>query len=426
MNTLETKGKVGFISLGCDKNRVDTENAIFEFKRAGYKISESEENSDVLIINTCAFIEPAREEAVNVIENAIANKGSKKIIVTGCFAQRFGGEVFEQVSEIDGIVGVSAYDKLVENVESGKRFVDLERREYECGGRVLTTKPHLAYVKIADGCDNQCSYCVIGEIRGGYRSRKISDIIEEIKGLQGEYPLKEIILVAQDTTRYQYNLLKLLDEIAATKIKWIRLLYCYPELITKELVKKISESGQIVKYIDMPLQHVSDKILKAMNRRNSGDDVRRLVEMIREIDESIAIRSSFICGFPNESEKDFEELRQFIQTYKLDNAGFFEYSKEEKTAAYSMKGHIPKRIIFERTKSLKLLQTKIIAKNNSKYIGRKLGILYEGEGVARSQHQAPNIDTIIKIENNENLKEGEFYEAEILGLDDIDLRGKVL
>jgi ribosomal protein S12 methylthiotransferase len=398
--------------------------------------------ADVIVINTCGFIGDAKTESIDtILEMAELKKGRlKKLIVTGCFAERYGVELFKKIPEADAITGVGAYDKIKEMILAtleDKRVLNLEKNTYDFTERTVTTPFHYAYLRISDGCNNRCSYCAIPSIRGAYRSRTFESIEEELKRLRDGYDIKELILVAQDVTRYgidlykEYALLKLLDVIEKYGFEWVRLLYCYPELVSDELIKAASERNNVCKYLDIPLQHVNDEVLKSMNRKNDGKYARRLIKRIREIDDNIAVRSTFITGYPAETEDAFFELCDFIEEYKLENAGFFAFSKEEGTSAAKMKD-MHYKTKQRRLTILRGIQASVTEKNNKKRIGQTDKVLYEGldeeKGLlyGRNQYNAPDIDCLVYLESETPLDIGRFYAVEITDTEGVfDLRGKV-
>ena len=337
------KKKISAISLGCDKNRVDLEKMLFNLKDFGFDIVDDIEDAEIIIINSCAFIKPAIEEAITNIFMSIELKQNicEKIIVTGCLIARF-----KELSPIDGVdamIDLKDNEHIVETVLS---LYGIEGKVDYKDGRLLSNLPHYAYLKIADGCNNGCAYCTIPRIRGRYRSTPIEKLIKEAKDL-ANMGVKELILIAQDITRYgediygEYRLVELIKELSKIKkIKWIRLHYCYPELVTDELLDEINNNPKVCKYLDIPLQHIDDKILKEMNRKTSEDDIRKLFEKLNTKYPSIAIRSTFIVGFPGETRKQFNKLLEFLKEAKISHAGFFPYSREEKTKAYFMKKQI--------------------------------------------------------------------------------------
>jgi ribosomal protein S12 methylthiotransferase len=435
--------KIGFISLGCDKNRVDTEYMMAELKKNGYQITNDRDAADIIVVNTCGFINSAKTESIDaVFETAELKKNNlKKLIITGIFAERYGRDLFKNIPELDAVLGEGAYDKIAEAVEDtlrGRRVLNLEKNAYDFKERVVSTPFHYAYLRIADGCDNRCSYCAIPFIKGAYRSRSFGSIEDELKGLKDGGGIKELILVAQDVTRYgidlykEYSLLKLLDLIEKYDFPWVRLLYCYPELVTDALIKAVSERGSLCKYLDIPLQHINDGVLRSMNRKSDGASVRRLINKIREADEKIAVRSTFITGYPTETEENFKELCEFIAEYRLEHAGFFAFSKEEGTAAARLKD-LHYKTKQRRLDVLREIQAKVIESGNKRRVGERDLVLYEGvdeeKGLlyGRNQFNAPEIDSLVYLDSKIPLDIGRFYTVEITGTEGVfDLRGRVL
>ncbi|MDE7209110.1 MAG: 30S ribosomal protein S12 methylthiotransferase RimO, partial [Clostridia bacterium] len=345
--------KIGLISLGCDKNRIDSENMLAYLQDDGYELTGEPSEADIIIINTCGFIDSAKQEAIDtILEMAEYKKDKcKYLIVTGCLAQRYMQELEKEFPEVDMFLGTANYHKLpilIKNMVGGqgeKCYVnDKDDRKFS-SKRVLTTPYHYAYLKIAEGCDNKCTYCAIPNIRGKYTSRKIEDVVEEAKSLIKDYGIKELIIVAQDVSRYgidlygEIRLIDLLKELSRLDVEWIRLLYLYPEQVTEELIEYMAGNPKICKYVDIPCQHVSNKILKLMNRKVTKEQIVDLVDMIRRHGD-FTIRSTFIVGFPREEQEDFEELKEFISTARLDRCGFFAYSLEDGTPASRLDGQI--------------------------------------------------------------------------------------
>ncbi|WP_368487632.1 30S ribosomal protein S12 methylthiotransferase RimO [Clostridium sp. BJN0013] len=438
------KLKVGLISLGCDKNRVDSEIILGNLKSA-YKIITDPKLADIIIINTCGFIESAKQESIDTILEMSQYKGKyncKGIIVTGCLAQRYGRELMELLPEIDIMMGVNDYNKLEESISN---FINNKQNKiYNCeysdfnineGKRILTTKSHTAYLRIAEGCDNCCTYCIIPKIRGKYRSRSIENILQECNelSLQG---VKEVILIAQDTTRYGIDLYnkKMLPELMrriskVQGIEWIRLLYCYPEEITEDIIDEIALNDKVCNYIDMPLQHVSDNILKLMGRRGRKKDILTSINELRKRIKDIAIRTTIIVGFPGETEADFKELKDFIENIKFDNLGVFKYSREEGTIACEMKDQISEELKTVREGELMLLQKHIVHSMQKYKIGHRYKVLVEGkkEGIwyGRNYAMAPDIDGVIYIKSKKDLKIGAIIYIKITDSVEYDLVGVV-
>lgn len=431
--------RIGVISLGCDKNRVDTEKmlAILSTK---HTLVNNIQDAQIIIINTCAFLESSREEAISEILTAAEykkNGGAEKIIVTGCLPQKFINELESELIEADAFMGVSDYASILEVIDrvySGERVNAVGKPRGECGTkRVLTTKNY-AYLKIADGCSNHCTYCLIPYIRGAYRSVPISDLVQEAKAL-GE--TNELILVAQDTARYGYDfndgttLVGLIRELSKLdNVKGIRLLYCYPENITDELINEFKSNAKLFRYIDIPFQHADDKILKLMNRKGTGEGYFALVERLKKEIPNIAIRSTFITGFPREDEEAFNNLVSFIGKAKLFNAGFFKYSKEDGTAAARLDGQIAERIKNSRLKKLYSAQKKVVDKNGASLVGKCFKVMAEGFDserltyYGRAYFNAPDIDGKIYFFSADEVCYGKYYDVKIIQAADYDLYGE--
>lgn len=449
MEEKKTQYKVGVISLGCDKNRVDTENMMTYLQNGGFIFTPDPSEADVIIINTCAFIQSARSESKDTIREMLEyrEKGNCKcLVVTGCYPQKYIKDLTVNFPQVDIFLGTNEYMHIVETITNYIEGTDREQivkndspycLEAVEQGRVITTPNYSAYLKIADGCDNFCSYCTIPYIRGRFRSRKIESIVAEAEDLV-KNGAKEIILVAQDVAKYGTDLYKesklpeLLRKLSNIEdLEWIRLLYCYPENITPELIKEIAENKKICKYIDVPFQHVSDNILKAMNRHITGSEVREIVDRLKNGIAGVAIRSTFIVGFPGETKANFNELLEFIKTYKLPNVGFFTYSREDGTVA----ARLPEQV-DEMTKRRRLLkvakaQKKVVTEYNKTLIGETLKVLLEGfdekKGLyfGRTEYQSPDIDTLVYFGSERDLKIGEFYDCIIVKVKGYDLYGMV-
>ncbi|MDY5439715.1 MAG: 30S ribosomal protein S12 methylthiotransferase RimO [Eubacteriales bacterium] len=437
----EKNKKIAVISLGCDKNRVDTENLLYILDDAGYEITASEDEFDIVIINTCAFIDSAKSEAIdNILDMAkIKEQRPIKIIVSGCMGVRYAESLMEQIPEVDAVIGFRDYQEIlsiIDRVEKGERFIYKEGKDLPFESRIVTTPYHYAYLKIAEGCDNKCTYCAIPSIRGKYVSRRIDSLVREANSLING-GARELILVAQDVTRYgkdlygEYSLKALIEELSKTDVEWIRLLYLYPELVTDDLLSLVKNNEKVCRYLDIPLQHVDSRILKLMNRRVDGDYVKRLIDKIRKVDENIAIRSTFITGFPTETEEEHKRLVNFIKEYELDFAGFFAYSKEEGTAASRIKEQIPEEVKAERLLELESAQMEVMLKKAKNKVGKQMKVVYEGadydlqEFVGRSEFNAPDIDTNVLLRSKNILEIGETYNTTIVGTNGIDLIGEV-
>ena len=431
--------KIGAISLGCDKNRVDTEKMLARLQNAGHSLVGSEEEADVIIVNTCAFIDKAKEESIDEILSALSAKaqsgGKKKVVVTGCLAQRYADVLKQEFADVDAILGIADYDKIaatIDEVECGDRVVSCMSLDKFYADRVLTTPYHYAYLKIADGCDNHCTYCAIPKIRGKYRSESIEDLLKEAQKLSDD-GVKELILVAQDVSRYgidfdgKPHIFELVRELEKLDFEWIRLLYLYPEMVTDEFIDFVKNEPKVVKYMDVPLQHIDGELLKKMNRRVSEEYVRTLVKRIK--DAGITLRTTFICGFPGESEAQYDKLKEFVQSQKFDYAGFFAYSREEDTPADKLPNHLENRVKERRANELSRIQTKIIKERNKGLVHKTVKVIYDDIDydkqmfVGRGEFQAPDIDNVVLFSADREVQIGEFYEVEITGSDGIDLVG---
>lgn len=429
--------KIGFISLGCDKNKVDLEEMFSNLSSFGFKF-DLPENSDIVLINTCAFILPARKEAINTIMEMVSLKKAgkiEKIIVTGCLPQRYLDELEKFIPEVDRFVQLKDNKNIVQIIAS---LYDVDVK-FKCEDKQMPLGPkHYAYLKIADGCNNACAYCTIPRIRGRYKSVPIENLVARAKQLASG-GAKELILVAQDTTRYgydlynEYKLIDLLKELIKIKdIKWIRLHYLYPELVTDELLKFISETPKICPYLDIPLQHIDDNILKEMNRRNSELQARNLIKNIRENYPNLLIRSTFIVGFPGEGRKQFKNLCKFLKEEKLDNVGFFEFSKEESTKAFYMKNQVPQFVKNYRLLKVQKIQSEIMFENNLKHIGETEKVLIDsfdpetGYFEGRTSKMSPNVDFVVKIPCENDIKIGEFYDIKLTNFENYYFIGELV
>ena len=439
--------KIGIVSLGCSKNLVDSEIMIGLLKKEQYEITNNPEEAKVIIINTCGFIKDAKQESINtILEFAeYKKKGNcKYLIVTGCLAERYKNQIIEEIPEIDAIIGTGSFNKIVDvikSLENNKKVCLFEDKNYDISilnlRRQLATPKYTAYLKIAEGCNNYCTYCIIPKLRGNYRSRKIEDILFEAKNL-AKNGVKELILIAQDTTKYgidiygKYMLPKLLKELGKIEnLKWIRLMYCYPDDITDELIYTIADTDKVCKYIDLPLQHSNEEILKKMNRKISRNDIENLIYKIRDNIPGIILRTTFIVGFPGETSKHFNDLIDFVKTMKFDKLGVFTFSREEGTPAYNMKGQVSEQEKERRKNILMEIQSKISLIKNREKIGSVYEVLIETKHknyyLGRSYMDAPEIDGNIYIKSKDNLKlkSGEFVKIKILGASKYDLIGDV-
>lgn len=429
--------KVGFISLGCSKNLVDTEMMIGSCKEKGYEIVTDANEADIILVNTCGFIQSAKEEAINTILEMANYKKTGKckyLIATGCLVKRYKEELEKEIPEVDLWISTEEYPQfgekikqlvLEENKENDyKKYYKSESEALNYHNRIITTGPKTAYLKIAEGCSNCCTYCAIPKIRGPYISREKEDIIKEAEEL-AEKGIEEIIIIAQDTTKYGIDLygeskiVEILNRISKIeKIKWIRFLYAYPESITDELIQEVKNNTKICKYFDIPIQHISDSILKKMNRKSSGKSIKDLINKIRkEIPEAI-IRTSLIVGFPTETEENFEELYEFVEQTKFDKLGVFSYSKEDGTAAEKMKDQIHPSTKKRRWKQIMEAQQKISYKKLQEKIGKEYEVIIEKscgkDYIGRSYMDVPDMDGYIYIKTNEKLKLGKFVKCKIV------------
>lgn len=437
--------RVAMVSLGCSKNQIDAENMLATLKDSGITLVHEDKEKDVVIVNTCGFITSAKEEAIeNIIELGTLKKEGriKGIVVTGCLAQRYKQEISDMMPEVDAVIGIGSNKdiaKAVRKAYEGKKMTSFGAKEdLDINGkRILTTLPYYAYVKIAEGCDNCCSYCAIPLIRGRFRSRTMENIVEEVKWLAKE-GVKEIILVAQDTTRYGQDLY---GELALAKllpllcdingIEWIRLLYCYPDKITDELLKVMATQPKIVKYIDMPIQHCNDKILFDMNRKSTKKELTQIIDKMRSTVKDIVIRTTLITGFPNESESEFEELAQFVKDTKFDRLGCFAYSAEEDTVAAEMDGQIDEDVKIKRAENIMNEQYRIVEDNNKKKLNTTITVLIEGYDkygecyFGRSAFDAPDIDGKIFFTSTQKHTMGDFVTVLITDVIEYDLLGEL-
>ena len=436
--------KVGFVSLGCPKNQIDTEIMLKHLVDAGFTITGDETEADVVIINTCAFIESAKKEAIeNILDIAWLkeNRNLKGIVVTGCLAERYREEIFTELPEVDALVGVGSLHEIegaVRAASRGERFYScLDKNLLELGGdRVLTTPPYTAYLKIAEGCDNCCTYCAIPSIRGVFRSRPIEDIVREAAELEG-LGVRELNLVAQDTSRYgldlygKYSLAALVRKITeSTTIPWIRLLYCYPDKITDELVEEFRTNDRLLKYIDLPIQHIDDRILKRMNRHGGRAVIEDAIARLRKAVPSIAIRTTAIVGFAGEGEEEFATLCRFVKKTRFTHFGAFPYSQEEGTPAAAFEDQIDEQTKLDRYDIIMQTQNAVVEENNRQAIGKRETVLVEGYDPAaeayygRTAADAPDIDRKIYFTADKKLAEGCFVPVRITEAVDYDLFGK--
>ena len=439
--------KVGFVSLGCPKNQLDTEVMLHELMTAGYEITGDETEADVVIVNTCAFIESAKKESIdNILDIAWLKKNRKLtgIIVTGCLAERYHDEIFTELPEVDAVLGVNSIHDIADAVgavlrgEKGYSSIRPYTEMVLGGDRIVTTPEYTAYLKIAEGCDNRCAYCAILSIRGPMRSRPVEELAEEAKTLEG-LGVKELILVAQDTTRYgldlygEYALPRLIDAIcAATSIPWIRLLYCYPDKITDALCAEFRENARLLKYIDMPIQHISERVLGRMNRHGGPGVIRDAISRLRAACPDIVIRTTVLCGFPGESEEDHAELCAFLQETRFARLGAFAYSREEGTPAYDFDGQLDEQVKQDRVDRVMALQADITAAWSEARVGQTIPVLCEGYDVVgeswygRSAADAPDIDGKVYFSSDKKRNEGDFVSVKITEAMDYDLIGEAV
>lgn len=436
--------KILFISLGCDKNLVDSEVMLGLLASRGYEMIDDEQEADIIVVNTCCFIHDAKQESVdNILEMAEYKKTGKlkALIVTGCLAERYRQEIIDEIPEVDAVLGTTAYDKILDAVDEaldGKHFLemeDLRALPVVDTKRQITTGGHFAYMKIAEGCDKHCTYCIIPKIRGTYRSVPMEQLIKEAEELAAQ-GVKELILVAQETTLYgkdlygEKSLHKLLKELCKVSgIQWIRILYCYPEEITDELIQVIKEEPKICHYLDLPIQHANDEILKRMGRRTSKQELIDIVTKLRKEIPDICLRTTLITGFPGETEEQHQELVEFVDEMEFDRLGVFTYSPEEDTPAATMPDQIDEEVKLERQAELMELQQEIAFDTAEKMIGREMLVMIEGKiadepaYVGRTYRDAPKVDGLIFVETGELLMSGDFAKVTVTGAEEYDLIG---
>lgn len=439
--------KVGMVSLGCPKNQIDAEIMLKKLVDAGYILVQEADKADVVIVNTCGFIEDAKKESIDAILEMVDYKEDgllQKILVTGCLAQRYADEVLKEIPEVDGIIGIGANDDIVEacnalfeNEEQYTSFPDKENLPLN-GGRILTTPEYTAYLKIAEGCSNCCTYCAIPSIRGAFRSREMEDIIEEAQ-LLCEKGVKEIILVAQDTTKYgediygELKLPQLLDKLCEIEnLHWVRLLYCYPDRITDDLIDAIARNEKVCNYIDIPMQHADGEILKAMNRHGDKDTLLALVNKLRSRVPGIVIRTTFITGFPGETEDAFTTLSEFVNEAKIDKVGCFAYSREEGTPAYDFPNQVDPETAAHRAEIIMDQQFRISEEKLESYIGETLDVLvesydpYTDSYIGRTYMDSPDIDNSVVFTSGYRIDDGDIVPVEIFDKDDFALIGEAV
>ena len=439
--------KILFISLGCDKNLVDTEVMLGMLASRGYEMTNDEQEADIIVINTCCFIHDAKEESIqNILEMAEYKKNgsAKALIVTGCMAERYRQEILDEIPEVDEVLGTTAYDRILDAVDAalaGQHEVmtaDLDALPLPETKRLVTTGGHFAYLKIAEGCDKHCTYCIIPKIRGNFRSVPMERLLKEAQDL-AEQGVKELILVAQETTLYgkdlygEKSLPKLLRELCKISgIRWIRILYCYPEEITDELIQVMKEEQKICHYLDLPIQHANDTILKRMGRRTSKQELIDIVQKLRKEIPDICLRTTLITGFPGETQEQHEEVMEFIDTLEFDRLGAFTYSPEEDTPAATFEDQIDEEVKEDRQADIMELQQEIAFDKAEDMIGREVLVMIEGKVadenayVGRTYRDAPNVDGLIFINTDVELISGDFAKVKVTGALDYDLIGELM
>ena len=439
--------KILFISLGCDKNLVDTEVMLGLLASRGYEMTDDETEADIIVINTCCFIHDAKEESIqNILEMAEYKKEGKvkALIVTGCLAERYRQEILDEIPEVDEVLGTTAYDRILDAVDAalaGEHSVmlaDIDALPLPDTKRLVTTGGHFAYLKIAEGCDKHCPYCIIPKIRGNYRRVPMERLIREAEELAAQ-GVKELILVAQETTLYgkdlygEKSLHRLVRELCRISgLQWIRILYCYPEEITDELIQVMKEEKKVCHYLDLPIQHASDAVLKRMGRRTTKQELIEIIGKLRREIPDICLRTTLITGFPGETEEQHEELIEFVDEMEFDRLGVFTYSPEEDTPAEKMPDQIDEEVKEERQAELMELQQEIAFDNAERMVGREVLVMIEGKVadenayVGRTYRDAPNVDGLIFINTDEELLSGDFARVKVTGALDYDLIGELL
>ena len=436
-----------FISLGCDKNLVDTEVMLGLLAQKGHQMVDSEEMADVIVVNTCCFIHDAKEESIQtILEMAEYKKEGtlKALIVTGCLAQRYKQEILDEIEEVDAVLGTTSYDKIVDAIDEAlKGHKSLELQDIDAlpvveSKRLVTTGGHFAYLKIAEGCDKHCTYCIIPKIRGNFRSVPMERLLKEAEELVSQ-GVKELILVAQETTLYgkdiygEKSLHILLKELCKISgLRWIRILYCYPEEIYDELIQVIKEEDKICKYLDLPIQHACDDVLKRMGRRTSKVQLIEIIEKLRREIPEIALRTTLITGFPGETQEQHEELMEFVDMMEFERLGVFTYSPEEDTPAANMPNQIDEEVKEDRQAELMELQQEIAFELAENKIGQEVMVMIEGKVadenayVGRTYMDAPNVDGLIFVETNEEMMSGDFAKVKVTGALEYDLIGEIM
>ncbi|MDR0426610.1 MAG: 30S ribosomal protein S12 methylthiotransferase RimO [Clostridiales bacterium] len=425
--------KLAVLSLGCDKNRVDTENMLYYLSGNGYEVTDDYGDAEVAVVNTCAFIASAREEAIDAILSLAAYKKTgrlQKLVVTGCLPQRYRAELIQGLPEVDAFLGTDEYERITAVLGGDAPAAK------NPAGRVLTTLPHYAYLKIAEGCDNHCTFCAIPSIRGRYRSRGLKSLLAEADGLVKK-GVKELILVAQDVTRYGEDLTggamlpTLIDGLSQSDVSWIRLMYCYPERIGDALIERLADNAKLCKYIDIPMQHADDAVLKRMNRKSTNASLSALIGRLRSAVADIELRTTFMVGFPGETEAAFETLCRFVADHELSNAGIFCFSPEAGTPAAKLPDRIGRAVQEERLERLGALIYQNVQNKNKRMVGKTVTVLYEDIDYerklfkGRTQHNAPEVDRLVYF-SGRFADAGTFYPVRITGTDGYDLVGKLV
>lgn len=438
--------KIGFVSLGCPKNQLDTEVMLGHLVKEGFEVTPEETEADIVVINTCAFIQDAKQESIdNILDIAwLKSHGKLKgIVVTGCMAEKYRDEVMEEMPEVDALLGTGSVHSICDAVRAvarGEKFKEFkDKNTVELGGdRIVTTGEAMAYLKISEGCDNCCTYCAIPKLRGRFRSRPMDDLVKEAEELVS-LGVKEIVIVGQDTTSYgidlygEYCLHKLIRRISEeTDISWIRVLYCYPEKVTEELICEFETNKKLVKYIDLPVQHISDKILKRMNRHGNGELIRNVIKTLRTRIKDISIRSTAIVGFPGETEEDFNELCQFVKEAKFEHFGAFTYSREENTPAYDFDDQIDEDVKEKRYDIIMKTQDTVNEAYLKSKVGKEITVLCEGYDPVierykgRTADNAPEIDSVVFFRSRIKIPEGTFVQVRIKDYLEYDLIGEII
>lgn len=438
--------RILFVSLGCDKNLVDSEMMLGMLEEKGYTFTDDEEEAEIVVVNTCCFIGDAKEESINTLLEMAERKDKgqlKALIAAGCLAQRYKEEIQTEIPQVDAIIGTTAIDEIVaalDEVLAGaalNHYQDINAKPVTDKQRVVTTGGHYAYLKIAEGCDKHCTYCIIPKVRGRFRSVPMENLLTEAKAL-AEKGVKELILVAQETTLYgvdlygEKSLPKLLHELAKISgIYWIRILYCYPEEITEELIEVMAAEPKVCHYLDIPIQHAADDVLKRMGRRTNEADLRRIVSTLRERIPDICLRTTLISGFPGETQEDFETLYRFVNEMEFDRLGVFTYSQEEDTPAAIMEHQIAEEVKEARRDELMELQQAIAFEKAEDMVGRVLTVMIEGKVadedayVARTYRDAPNVDGYLFVNTTATLMTGDFVKVRVIGSNEYDLIGEI-